>query len=300
MALTSPHLENLSAEIGALAQHASPSQVAVTHKRHVASGFYWRPDILVTISEGLEAKRDETVDVHTEANGKVQATVVGHDQGTDVALLRVTAPGPTLPAAKTSTVALGQAVVAVGRTPHGASTALGFVTLAGPAWRSMRGGDLSQRVWIDARIVRAAEGSAVLDASGGLLGMAVFGPRRRVVLIPFDTLDRAGTELLAHGRIRRGYLGVSVQAVSMPPLKAGESASVGLMIMGLDEHGPATGAGLLRGDILTAIDGKSPHSARALARLLPSSTIGVAKPVDLVRAGQPTQVMVTIGDYPHK
>ena len=300
MTITSPQLAALSAEIAALANSAATSLVAITHKHRRLSGFYWRPDVVVSVSEALDAQRDDMVDVHTAAGDKIHGTVLGHDPGTDVVLLRVPAAGPVLPVTASNGVQLGQAVVAAGRTPQGPTAALGFATLVGPAWRSMRGGDLSQRVLLDARIPRAAEGSAVLDTAGSLLGMAVFGPRRRVVLIPAETVERSATELLAHGRIRHGYLGVSVQTVAMPATGGGDPKSYGLMVLGLDDKGPAATAGILRGDILTAVDGKAPHSARALARMLPGSMIGQAKPVDLVRAGQATQVMVTIGDRPAK
>ena len=75
MPLTSPHLAGLSADIGALATAASSAQVAVTHKRYAASGFYWRPDVVVTVSEGLQVQRDAIVDVHTGTGDKVQGTV---------------------------------------------------------------------------------------------------------------------------------------------------------------------------------------------------------------------------------
>ncbi len=300
MATTPSHLAGLSAEISGLANGAAPSLVAIEHKRRRISGFYWRPDVIATVSEGLEAQPGEAVAVHTGAGEPLQGTVIGDDPSTDLVLVRVPSPGATLPAAAVAAVALGQAVVAVGRTLQGATAALGFVALAGGPWRSMRGGEISQRVWLDARVMRAAEGGAVIDTAGGLLGMAVFGPRHRVLLIPVDTIERAGTELLAHGRIRHGYLGVSVQAVPMPAAGPDEAKdrNIGLMVMGLDAKGPAAAAGMLRGDIITGVDGVAPSSPRALARLLPGSAIGQTRPVDLVRAGQTTHLSVTIGEHP--
>ena len=298
MTTTASHLDGLSQEISALAAGAAAATVSISHKRHASSGFYWQPDIVVTASESLEARRDETVDVHMSDGKSLEGRIVGHDRGTDVALVRVAGAGVSLPMATKGAIVLGQALIAVGRTQQGETAALGFATLVGGAWRSMRGGDLSQRILIDARLQRAAEGSAVIDTSGHLRGMAVFGPRRRVVLIPTDTIERSATELLAHGKIRRGYLGVSVQGVQLPAAGAAGSPTLGLMVIGLDDNGPAATAGILRGDIFTAIDGKAPHSARALARLLPGTTIGQPKLADLVRGGQPMQVTVTVGEHP--
>lgn len=296
MTLSSPNLNAISSEIAALAAAVGPSVVSVAHQRSVASGFFWRPDIVVTASEAIGAPAGESVDVVGDGGARMTGTVIAHDAGTDVALVRIAGTGRAVPSAA-SPMALGQAVVVAGRTPHGASAVLGTVMLAGGAWRSMRGGELSQRVWIDARMPRAAEGSVVVDGGGAFAGMAVFGPRRRVVLIPADTIERVGAELLTHGRIRHGYLGVSVQAVSLAATSGG-SGGIGLMVMGLDDKGPAAAAGILRGDIITAIGGEAPKSPRALVRMLPGSTIGAQKSVDLVRAGQTTQVMVVIGDRP--
>lgn len=293
-------LAALSAEIATLAAAAAPGAVAITHKRHSASGFYWRPDVIATASESLPVRRGETVTIHAAGGVSGQGTVVGHDPSTDLALIRTPAAGVALPTAATTAMAIGQALLVVGRMPHGASATLGFVTLAAGPWRSMRGGNISQRIVVDARLPRAAEGAAVVDTAGGLLGMAVFGPRRRVLVIPVDTIERAGVELLAHGRIRQGYLGVSVQAVPMPEhgTDGKTERRLGLMVMGLDGKGPAAAAGILRGDIITAIDGAAPRTPRALAHLLPGDMIGQSKSVALVRAGQPTHISVTIGEAP--
>lgn len=295
MSVDSPQLTSLSSEIAALATSARPLVVSVAHKRAVASGFFWRPDMIVTASEAIAAPAGESVEILAEGDSHLTGTVLAHDPGTDVALIRVIGSGSTS-SVRAQPLALGEAVVVAGRSPHGPTASLGFVMLAGGVWRSMRGGELSQRVWLDARMPRSAEGSVVLDTKGAFAGMAVFGPRRRVVMIPADTIERVGNELLTYGRIRQGYLGVIVQAVSLAAATAG--GGVGLMVMGLDDKGPAATAGILRGDIITAIDGAPPKSPRALARLLPGSTIGTDKRIDLVRAGQATQITVSIGDRP--
>ena len=295
-------LAALSAEISSLANAAAPSVVAIEHNRRTISGFYLRSDVIATVSEGLQVQRDETVTIHTGAGEPSHGSVIGDDPSTDLVLVRVASPGVALAPAAPTNVALGQAIVAVGRTAFGATAALGFVALASGPWRSMRGGEISQRVWLDARVMRAAEGGPVIDTAGGLLGMSVFGPRRRVLLIPIDTIERAGADLRAHSRIRRGYIGVSVQPVPMPPAGADKTTStgVGLMVIGLDAQGSAAAGGMLRGDIITAIDGVTPHSVRALSRLLPGSAIGHARRFDLVRAGQATHVTITIGEHPEQ
>lgn len=297
MATNSPHLAALGAEVAQLAEAAAASAVAVEHQRRLQSGFYWKPDVVATVSEGLEARHGDIVTVHTGSE-HVQATVIGRDPSTDLVLLRVPSGGMPLPVATTAP-GLGHAVVVVGRSQHGPVLSFGFIALAGAPWRSMRGGDIGRRLWLDARVPRSAEGGIVLDNAGGLIGMAVFGPRRRVIVIPAETIDRAGNELLTHGKIRQGYLGVSVHPVELPSTDAGKRG-IGLMVVNLDPNGPAHAAGILRGDIITAVDAASPQSARSLSRLLPSSAIGQPKSVDLIRAGTPTQLAVTIGEQPNQ
>ena len=304
MTVEPSQLARLSAEISVLAQAAAPSTVAILDRGRTSTGFLWRPDVVATASEPLEARRDHKVAVLLAGDTQVEGTVVGHDPSTDLALIRLPAPGTQLPTtASARPLQLGEAVVAVGRGGHGTTCAVGFVALAGGPWRSRRGGEISQRVRLDLALRRQGEGSAVLDATGRLRGMAVLGPMRRVLLIPADTIERAGMELLTHGRIRRGYLGVRVQPVRLAPaatVAGGAEAEhpLGLMVMGLDREGPASKAGLVQGDIIRAVDGETPHSPRGLSRLLPSTRIGQTVAIDLVRSGTDLRLPVVVGESP--
>jgi len=87
----------------------------------------------------------------------------------------------------------------------------------------------------------------VLNAGGNAIGMAVFGPRRRVLVSPAATIERVASKLAAHGRIPRGYLGLGLQPVV---IEGGEGP--GAMVMSVDPQGPGALAGLRQGDILIA------------------------------------------------
>jgi len=87
----------------------------------------------------------------------------------------------------------------------------------------------------------------VLNAGGNAIGMAVFGPRRRVLVSPAATIERVASKLAAHGRIPRGYLGLGLQPVV---IEGGEG--LGAMVMSVDPQGPGALAGLRQGDILIA------------------------------------------------
>jgi S1-C subfamily serine protease len=164
----------------------------------------------------------------------------------------------------------------------------------------MRGGDVGPRVWLDIRLPSHAEGSAVFDVGGSLIGMSVFAPRRRVLLIPAETIERVGHELLAHGRIRRGYLGVGVQAVAVGALAdSGHSAKkTGLMIISLDPKGPAAQATLQQGDIILAFDGSATDSVRALSAMLRNAAPCKTANLDISRSGRDMRMAVTLGEGP--
>ena len=109
------------------------------------------------------------------AAGWKRASIVGRDPTTDIALLRIA--DTALPPVTLSTAipAAGALALAVGADDGGATAALGIVSLSGPAWRSLRGGEIDARIELDARLRRRSEGAVAIDAAGQVFGMAVFG-----------------------------------------------------------------------------------------------------------------------------
>ena len=288
-------LAAFSADVAAIAQQASQSTVALHDRRHSFSGFYWRPDVIATAAELVSPRKEEKIAVLTPSHEAVEGAVIGRDNSTDVALIRVPAtasavsPSPTPPP-------LGTAVLATGRTRHGATCAVGSIALVGARWRSMRGGDIGPRIWLDVRLRSQSEGGPVLDANGHFLGMAVYGPRRRVLLIPAETIERVGQELLTHGRIRRGYLGVGLQAVQVAAGAVGGSAKVGLMVISLDPEGPASKAGVQQGDIILSLDGNAVASVRNLAAMLHNADLAKSASLEISRSTQNMKVSVTLAE----
>jgi S1-C subfamily serine protease len=300
MQASHPHLITVSADIASIAKAASPSAVAIKDSGQSCSGFFWRPDVVATASDALEASSGQTVRLTLDQDRSIEGVVIGRDPTTDLALIRAAEPGNVVAMQASSSLSLGDMVIALGRTRHGPTCAMGIVALAGGPWRSIRGGEISRRIWLDIAIMRQWEGGAVLDVAGRLQGMAVFGPHGRIVLIPTDTIDRVGQDLLTHGRVRRGYLGVSLQPILLskrPGTDAGSSETA-LMILSLDAQGPAAGAGLLQGDIVRSMDGEAVSSPRALARKLAPTSIGRSVILDLLRGGVATKVTVAIGESP--
>jgi S1-C subfamily serine protease len=293
----STSLTALSNEIAALAQQASQSTVALHDRGHSFSGFYWRSDVIATAAELVSAKKGREIAVLTPSQDTVAGAVIGIDLSTDIALIRVSGKGAAVSAASMPAT-LGAIVLAGGRTRHGPICAVGSVALAGARWRSMRGGDVGPRLWLDLRLRSDGEGGPVLDPAGQFIGMAVYGPRRRVLLIPAETVERVGTELLGHGRIRRPYLGLGLQAVETSPSSSGGAAKSGLMIISLDPEGPGATAGLQQGDIILAFDGTAVGSVRNLSALLRNAALGEPASLDISRSGQQMRVSVTLAERP--
>ena len=181
----------------------------------MASGFVWKTDAVVTASDALEA--DDDISLALADGRTVAAKLAGRDPTTDIAVLRVRrwlAPAAAS-AAQARAYASASSSLALGRGREGVTANLGMISVAGGAWQSMRGGTIDSLIRLDMRLDPRAEGGLVIDAEGAPLGMAVFGPRHRPLVIPMATIDRIGAKLLAEGRIRRGYLGLGLQPLRL-------------------------------------------------------------------------------------
>jgi S1-C subfamily serine protease len=277
------------------------SSIVTVHggRRGSSSGIHWRSGVIVTAEEALE--REESLKVTLPHGRRVEASLVGRDPTTDVAVLRF--PPDGLPPAATANVSLraGQAVVAVGSHEGGPLAAFGIVAFAGGPWHSLRGGTIDSLIRLDMTLTQAGEGGALVDASGRIIGMTVRGPRRRALAIPSSTIDRTVDQLLARGHVFRGYLGAGLQPVGGkrdPGEQDTASGARGVLVVSLDPAGPSARAGMLVGDIVTTWSGKPIDRVREVFRLLGPESIGSTVALGLVRGGAPTELQVVIGERP--
>ena len=282
---------HLSAALAGLVAKAAPSIVSVRSHRSQSSGFAWRPGLVVTADEALSEEGEFAVTV--PGGDSVLAQLVGRDPTTDVALLRIDRSDlPPLPLTATSS-AVGALAVAVGSDDGAPIAALGVVSREGGPWRSLRGGEIDARIELDLGLRRRAEGGVALDASGAAFGMAVFGPRRRVLVIPAATIERVAARLASDGRIPRGYLGLGLHPVA---LTGGDGA--GAMVMSVDPKGPGAAAGIYQGDVIVALNGEPIRHVQSLLRALGPDRVGQTVTLDLRRAGETKQLSLTIGERP--
>ena len=283
--------QSLSDALADVVADAAKSVVAVRSTRSRSSGFVWRPGLIVTADEALADEGE--IAVMSPGGEAVAATFVGRDPTTDVALLRVEGVSAPAVALQSAPLKAGGLALAVGAGRNGPIAAFGAVSSAGPAWRSLRGGEIDARVELDLSMRRAGEGGLALDASGRAFGMTVFGPRRAVLVIPAATIERVAAKLLTHGRIARGYLGLGLQAA-----KLDGDRGIGAMVMSVDPSGPGAAAGVRQGDLVVKWNGEGIVDVRTLLRALGPDSVGQIARLSLLRGGEPIEVALTIAERP--
>jgi S1-C subfamily serine protease len=280
----------LSTGFASLIREAAPSLVSVLSAHARSTGFSWRPGLIVAAENALPDDGEASVVAHDGASSPAQ--IVGRDPSTDVALLRI--DRTDLPEAPSAAAAppVGALALVAGAREGAANTALGVVSFVGPQWRSLRGGLIDGRIELDAALARASEGGLALDASGQALGMAVFGPRRRTLVIPMTTIDRVADLLATKGRIARGYLGLGLQPVKL------DDGGTGAMAISVDASGPGTAADVRQGDIIVAWNGEPIRGVHQLVHALGPESVGVSVRLALRRGGEPIETTLTIGERP--
>jgi S1-C subfamily serine protease len=281
-------LSSLSSAVAGVVAAAAPSVVSIHSRRFRASGFVCKPGLIITADEMLADEGEIAVRL---ADGTTRpAAIAGRDHTTDIALLKVDTAGLTPARFATAAPTIGSLALVVA-ADHGAPTAaLGVVSLAGPRWRSLRGGDIDSRIELDVRLPHNRQGGLALDAAGAAIGMAVLGPRR-VLVIPAATIDRVAARLETSGRIARGYLGLGLQPVRLDD-------GVGAMVMSVDKDGPSATAGVRQGDVIVGWNNERIAGVRALLRTLGPDSVGKNVDLEIRRGGEPMQLKVTIGERP--
>jgi S1-C subfamily serine protease len=281
-------LADLSTEVTALAERVGPRIVAVCGADgRSSSGFVWRTGLVVTAEEALEG--EDEADVLLADASTQKAALLGRDPSTDVALLKLeTSAFDEWPAAAVTPAAL--ALVA-GRTEGSLLATLTTVSEAGPAWRSLRGGEIDAEIVLATRLGSRSEGAAIVAPDGSLVGMGVSSPRRRALVIPASTIARAVKTLAEKGYVPRGWLGVMLHPVG---------TGAGAIVLGVEAESPAAKAGLLVGDVITTWNGETIGSVGNLAQRLAAGTLDSAVRLGVLRAGNARDIDVSLGERPRQ
>lgn len=294
-------LTRFSDALAETVQDASQSVVRVeARQRFPATGIVWHTDGVIVTAHHV-VQRDEEIRVGLSDDQTVPATLVGRDPTTDLAVLRAEATGLEAASWKeTDDLQVGHLILALGRPGQSVLATLGIVSALGKAWRTSAGGQIDRTLQTDVTMYPGFSGGPLVDAAGGVRGLNSSLLARGVTMtVPTETVQRVAETLLAHGQVRRGYLGVGAQAVQLPePIKEALDQEVGLLLMSVEAEEPAAQGGLLLGDTIVSLDDQPVRQIDDLLALLSGDRIGKITSVRIVRGGQLQTVDVVIGEHP--
>ena len=233
------------------------------------------------------------------ANGKTyDATLVGSDESTDLAVVKVDAPASQLhplALANSSAVEVGDGVVAIG-SPFGLSETVtaGIVSALNRQIDSPNGFTIPGAIQTDAAINHGNSGGPLLDLSGKVVGVNAqiesdSGDNAGVgFAIPSNTVKTVVAQIVSGGQVEHAYLGVSI----------GDAAGAGALVEQVQSGSPAAKAGLAKGDVVTAVDGHSVADAAALTAAVGGHAPGDHVTVSYTRNGSAHTLSVTLGTRP--
>ncbi len=292
-------LTEFSNGLAAAVEKGGASTILVdARKRYPASGIAYTADLVLTADHVVT--REENIKVLLPDGRTLDATLAGRDPGSDLALLRLSEKALT-PAKTSNTVKVGQLVLALGRpNSEGMQASWGIVTSINGPTRTFRGGLLDEYILTETTPYPGFSGGPLVNTEGEVLGLNTSGLTHGSSLtIPVKMAWRIAEALAKHGTVKRGYLGVRTQPVEVPEVarKALQrEQNHALLVLWLEEGGPAEKGGLLVGDILVAISGQPVGDPDDLFSALGSDTVDKVIAVEILRGGRPETIQVTVGE----
>ena len=295
----SPALSEYSDALAATVQSASQYVVRVEGRRRLpATGIVWASDgIVVTAHQVVE--HDDNIMLGLPDGRTVSAALVGRDPATDLAVLRAEASDLATPAlAEPDQLQVGHLVLALGRPGQSMQAALGIVSVLGGTWHTSAGGTMDCYLQADVVMYPGFSGGPLVDSTGRVAGINSSAlARGNSLTIPVPTIRRVADTLLAHGRVRRGYLGIGTQPVRLQPAFVEQvSQDTGLLLISIEPQSPAERHGLLVGDILVALDGHPVRHPDDLLAQLSDDRIGKPVLLRIVRGGSVQELTIEMGE----
>ena len=225
----------------AVAKAGAATVLVNARHRLPASGIVYAPNLVVTANHAVEF--EEGIKVMVEDGTELEASLVGRDPTTDVAVLRLSQPAPSIAEPVSQEARPGQLVLALGRpSPNGIEASLGVVSAIGGPVRSRGGSMLERYLRTDTISYPGFSGGPLIDAAGRVVGMNTSGLAHGMGLtIPASLVWQLADSLAQHGRVKRGYLGVRsqpVEAVGRSPESVRPPARAGFVDRGRGEEQP--------------------------------------------------------------
>jgi S1-C subfamily serine protease len=257
------------------------------------SGFLFTPDGLILTNSHVVhgAKR---IEVTVQDGRHLEASLVGDDPDTDLAVIRVTGDDlRPVSLGDSETLQPGQLVIAIGN-PFGfqATVTAGVVSALGRSLRAQSGRLMDNIIQTDAALNPGNSGGPLVDSSGAVIGVntAVILPAQGLCFaIPVNTARWVASGLIQHGRIRRGYLGLGGQTAQLQRrlvLDHQLGAASGMLVLHVEPGSPAQIAGVHDGDVIVGFAGQPVSSVDDLHRLLTDGRVGAEAPLTVIRRAQ--------------
>ena len=292
-------LSNISNELADTVEKAGHGIARIEARRRMpASGIVWSPGGVVVTSHHV-VEQDDNIKIGLPDGKTVAATLVGRDPTTDIAVLRAETTGLTAPTwASNDDLRVGHLVLGLGRPGQTTLATLGIVSALGKNWRTPAGGKMDSDLQTDIAMYPGFSGGPLVDAEGQVLGINTSALLRGISLtVPTATVRKVVETLLAHGKVRRGYLGIGAGPVRLPSALAEQlGQETGLLLNSVEQDSPAERGGLVFGDTIVAADGEPVRHMDDLLALLSGERVGTEVSVKIVRGGQTQELTVTIGE----
>jgi S1-C subfamily serine protease len=295
--MTNDLLTNLSNQFADAVAAAAPTVVQVQGRRRPASGLVYDKDVVLTMVRALG--REDGLHVRRHDGATLDAELAGWDPTTSLAVLRVAGLDTPAIVPTTTPARVGHLALAVARSWSNAVTAsAGLVSVIGGPLPTGRRRAIDEVIRTTAPMHDGFAGGAFLDTSGALIGVATAAEIRGLgVVIPAAIAWKTAATVLEHGSLKRGYLGIAGQPVTLPENQRGpEGQERALLVVGLTTGGPAATAGLLVGDVLLEFDGQTVTSPEDLLDLLAGDRVGRQVQLRVRRGAAVTQLPVTVGE----
>ena len=290
-------LQALSAALVETVARAEGGVVRVEGRQRLAgSGIVWSADgIVVTASHVVE--REDNLRVGLADGRSVRAGLAGRDAATDLAVLRAEASSLSpLAWAEPDALAVGGLALALGRPGDKVLATLGVLSALDCGWTTRAGGLIDRYVQSDAVMYPGFSGGPLMDVERRVIGLNSSALMQGLSLaVPAPTVRRVVETVLAGRTVRRGYLGVTAQAVPLPAALAETlGQTTGLLLTHIEPRSPADRGRLVQGDTLVTLNGKPLRSLQDLQLVLGTNDPGREAPVRLVRAGAVREARVVL------
>ena len=280
--------------------------------RGTGSGFIIEPDGLILTNAHVTGGAD-TVNVTLKDGRKFTGRVLGRDELTDVAVVRIQANNlPAVTLGNSDSLRPGEWAIAIGN-PLGLDNTVTAGIISATGRSSSDVGVPDKRVGFiqtDAAINPGNSGGPLLNQQGQVVGMntAIIGGAQGLgFAIPINRAQQIAEQLVAKGRIDRAYLGVQMATLNdeIRETLAQESngnvtisASEGVVILGVERNSPAAAAGIRPGDVIQQINGQQVKTADQVQQAVENSQIGVNIPLEVSRNGRNITLSVRAGEFP--